>query len=186
MGKSATALFTVLLFTALCVSARADNTVPDKTNKFPQTGRAEAGCERLPLGWTLDGMLQALAPDKPQRPKAVRVLAWQVDEDDRPLRVERVLLWVALRDSRWTLAHLYRHPRDEENSWHVSKVYDAPYIGIDWYSAAPTRDDLEKFLKGTWWHFRPSDGFQILGSEVCKAAWQDSFGGPPWHAYSTK
>jgi hypothetical protein len=145
----------------------------------------------MPQSFKLDNMLDgALGKGERENAQAARVLAWQIDEDDRPLRVESVILWIALADkpaakkpTRWMLAHLYRHPRDE-NEWRISRVYDAPFVGTESYESAPKRAELDRFLKDTWWHFKPLEGFRSLGAEVCRDAWAQAFGAPPWHSYS--
>jgi hypothetical protein len=167
-----------------CARAFADSSVraPVKT-----AGRAEAGCERLPTAWKLDAMNQAAAPHSGSKtPQVARILTWKIEEDDRPLRLETVLMWIQV-EQHWTLAHLYRHPQDGPTAgWHISSVTDVPYRGTDAYDHAPTRADLEQFLKDTWWHFAPRDSFKILDSEVCRDAWRASFAAAPWHTYSAK
>ena len=155
--------------------AHADSTVREQSGG--------SGCGKMPPSWKLEAITAAAAPGEDARALTTRVLAWQIDEDDRPLRVERALVWIAARDKRWILANLYRHPK-ESPEWHISRVYDVPYVGSQSYSAAPKRAQLDEFLKDSWWHFRLDSGWRSLGNEVCRDAWMRSFGEAPWRSYS--
>lgn len=171
----------LLAFLILAGPARADVTVPPAKN-----GNAGvAGCARLPADWKPAEM--ATAATRTDTPiVSAQILAWQVDEDDRPLRVERVLLWLKLRDNGpYMLAHIYRHPKSE-NRWRVSQVYDVPYVGSQSYAKRPGKTELERFIGDSWWHFAATDGFRLLGAEVCAEAWQGAFGKRPWHAYPAR
>ncbi len=174
----------LLLFS--CTTAFADTSVtsPQQTNK---TARAEAGCEKLPASWKLDEMVTiAGARYGVKSAQAARVLAWKIEEDDRPLRIDAVLLWLRV-DKRWGLANLYRHPLDGPNApWHVSMVYDVPYVGEQTFDHAPNRSDLEGFLTDTWWNWEGRSGFKLLDGEVCPEAWKTAFGAAPWHHYTKK
>jgi hypothetical protein len=120
--------------------------------------------------------------------KAARVLIWQTIEDDRPLRLDEAIVWTE-NGGAWTLAHIYRHPLEEDRKWQVSMVFDAEnYSPSRAYGKPPTHAELDKFLQDTWWKFdgRAEDGFKILGSGVCADAYQAAFGEPPWHHYGPK
>ncbi len=165
-------------------AARADTSVsaraPDggaKTGSGAKTG----GCAKLPEGATLDEIVApALRGGAP--PTIARVLAWSAEVDDRPLYLDRALLWLARGDKAFELAHVYRHPRDAK-TWHLSMVYDVPYESQRTFTAPPKRAALESFLTATWWHFAAEGGFRLVAAEVCREAWQASFGAPPWHQY---
>lgn len=169
---------TLALAVALSGTAAA-LAAPPKDNA---AARSASGCARLPAGWKLDEMVAAFGPAKGA---TARVLAWQIDEDSRPLRVESVLLWLERPGGKgYGLVNLYRHPQDKQPSWHLSMVYDAPHVGFVLVRERPDRAVLDKFLVDTWWTFGPRDGFRLMGSEVCAAAWQQAFGKPPWRAYA--
>lgn len=146
---------------------------------------AAAACERLPTGWLAREMIAVFQPYATTR-VTVRVLAWQVDLDDRPLKVERALVWLRFapegKSPFFMLANLYRHP-DAKGSWAKAGVTDVPHTAAERFDREPTRADLDKFLKDTWWYFKPSDGFRMTGSELCARAWQGSFGQAPWRSY---
>lgn len=154
----------------------------------PPRGKAASpgvsGCERLPAAWKLDEMAGAtFARAQREAIASTQVLAWEVDEDDRPLRVEEVLLVVTFRNNSTLLANLYRHPHDRAPAWRVSDVTDVPYVGQEAYAKRPGRKELDRFLSDTWWTFRARDGFKILDKEVCQATWRAIFGEAPWHTY---
>jgi hypothetical protein len=168
----------------LATTARADSSVKD-TSAQAATPR-DAGCERLGPKWKLAEIVEAAVHDKSlsAQVQTARVLAWEITKDDRPLIVERALVWLAFKNKRWTLTHLYHHPQDGPKAdWHVAMVYDVPYVGSDSYGAPPTKAQLDDFLKQTWWHFKPESDWKLVDSEVCAEAWKTAFNAPPWHKY---
>jgi hypothetical protein len=180
----------LMLLAALLASplARADSSVapPAAGDAGERTGGAGLGCERLPASWHGEAMANAAREQlgKAAAPSAVRVLAWQSEKDDRPLYLDSAILWLKLANGSEALAHVYRHPR-EERAWHLSMVYDAPFERLRVFAKRPTRDEVDAFLKRTWWTFHVDSDFTLLGAEVCKDAWQEALGAPPWHAYGT-
>lgn len=172
----------IALVLAFCwpLAARADSSVPPAAKR---PGRAAAGCARLPAEWVPTEIAQAALGDaKAAATATLRVLAWQFDEDDRPLLVHSALVWIQAGQS-WRLAHLYRHPRDVKPSWRISMVTDVPYAGAQSYARAPGRAELDRFLDDTWWRFAPHSGFRLLDAEVCADAWRATFAQPPWRRY---
>lgn len=152
----------------------------------PPTHVDATGC-RVPWDFQLGPMVDVAVPDSASRQRATaRILTWLVEVDERPLVIDRALLWVhehpATHGESWRLVHLYRHPL-EETGWHVAVVYDVPYVGQQIYAAAPHRAALDQFLHDTWWKFRASDGFHVLDAEICAQAWTASIGAPPDHLY---
>lgn len=133
----------------------------------------DARGDRLPLGFESETMLNALFPGQPIDGLEVSVLTWSIEVDDRPLVVDRVILWVE-RQNSWHVAHLYRHPLDpppNRDEWHVAMVYDVPYVGQRSFSHAPSSSDLDLFLKETWWRFEAGGGFRYLDAGICANAW---------------
>jgi len=164
----------LLLLVAVGGRAAADASVAP-------TATSDGGCARLPSGWRLDELARAALRDG-ARPRETVVLAWQIDEDDRPLLIHAAVVWIALADGGVVVANLYRHPRDRDE-WRVSAVYDVPYVGLQRYEKPPTRAELDRFFGDSWWFFRARDGFRRLGAEVCAAAWRRATGRAPWRAY---
>ena len=150
---------------------------------------AHGGCARLPAGWTPDDMGRAVVPDDVRARAAVtvRVLAWQIDKDERPLEVDSALLWIFLESRKsgnsWELAHVYRHPDDPPSKWQMDSVTDVPFTGLQGYTSAPTHEQADTFFTATWWKFKPLDGFKPIGSEVCADAWKTAFHEAPWRSY---
>lgn len=168
------AVASLLLVAALASPAVADSSVVP-------AAQPAGGCERLPSGWRPDELARAALRDGANA-KETLVLAWQIDEDDRPLLIHSALVWIALEGSGVVVANLYRHPRDR-NEWRISAVYDVPYVGLQRYAKPPTRAELDRFFGETWWPFRARDGFRLLGAEVCTAAWRRATGRAPWRTY---
>ena len=163
---------------------------PRTATEAPPAAIDERG-DRVPLSFDPDDLLEVLVEDPAARADTtLRILTWLVEVDDRPLVIDRVIVWLHRhtdgRPDSWQLAHLYRHPLDappDSAAWHVSRVFDVPYVGRAAFPKAPTAADLESFLNDTWWRFRPSDGFWFLDKAVCEHAWQQAIGSPPNHRY---
>ena len=119
-----------------------------------------------PPPWPLADMLRALPFALEAR--AVGVLRWRIQQDDRPLRIEAAILAVQ-GESAWDLANLYRHPA-YENEWRLSQVHDAPHVPFRGYGHPPTEAEIETFLSDSWWTRNDGDRFSTLASG----------GQPPW------
>ncbi len=153
----------------------------------PPTHVDDTGC-RIPWDFAADDLLKAIDPDPASRKSSTaRVLTWLVEVDDRPLLIDRAILWVhhhpANGPDSWRLAHLYRHPLDQRQGWQVSRVYDVPYVGQQSYSSPPRAAELDTFLGDTWWRFAPTDDFRLLDADVCAKAWTDSIDSAQNHRY---
>lgn len=113
--------------------------------------------------------------------KDVRLLAWQTQEDGRPLRFDAALLWVHTNlrtiGEKWLLVKLVRHPLDrdggrqwvtsfEGHSWEPVKVFDI----------RPSNRDVYAFLKDHW-EFSPSGqtvkGSQLTDNGYVAVRWKD-------------
>jgi hypothetical protein len=151
----------------------------------PPPSITDARGDRLPQDFQTDAMLLALRDDGAPVEATARILAWSIEVDDRPLVVDRVILWVRYSNS-WLLAHLYRHPLDSAPNntfWHVARVTDIAYTGQQSYSHAPTVAELDQFLKETWWKFQAEGGFRFLDAGICDDAWKEAMGSPPNHGF---
>jgi hypothetical protein len=153
--------------------------------------QVDASGDRVPVDFLIDEMLADIEPDAATRGTvAARILTWMIDVDERPLVVDRVLLWVHYQPRSgtplWELIHLYRHPLPSETAnrrWHVAMVADAPHVGRKGFAKAPTGSDLDRFLEATWWKFEPDGGFHKLDAQICEHAWKSVIGSPPNHRY---
>jgi hypothetical protein len=146
--------------------------------------------DRVPVSFVVSELLAALDPDGAYTDSTAHILVWKVDVDERPLVVDRVILWVHHRPAQgkpsWLLANLYRHPLDAPTNnerWYVAEVADAPYTGRRAYASPPTSAELDAFLKDSWWEFRATQGFWLLDQGVCKNAWRAAIGRDPNHAF---
>jgi hypothetical protein len=165
----------------------ARSSVERTATDAPPTHIDASGC-RIPWDFVPDDLLSAVAPDPASRKNTTaRILTWLVEVDDRPLLIDRAILWVHHHPTSggdaWQLVHFYRHPLEQRSGWEVARVYDAPYVGQQPYSSAPTAQELDVFLGETWWRFEPTDGFRLLDAGVCAKAWTGAIGSAPNHHY---
>lgn len=107
--------------------------------------------------------------------QAAFLLAARAEEDSRPLYVESALL-LARGPHSWTLAHAYRHRR---GGWQWSAVFDADQVPRRDYDHQPTRPEVEKFVRDTWWKSKSGKGFRLLANAVPAQAWMDGLGFAP-------
>ncbi len=145
----------------------------------------ESRKDRLPQSWSLNELAHA-AMDDGEVAAEVRILIWQIMEDDRPLYVESAIVWFRLEDGCWMLAKLYRHPREPHPPpvWQLALVCDAPQIPRMDFDHAPTNDEIYKFLRDSWWEFAPAGGFRLLDASVCAGAWKTVTGQEPTKFYN--
>ncbi len=131
----------------------------------------------LPEGWKLDEIASAA--------KSVAdltyVLAWKIEEDDRPLRVENCLVLCQLEKGRWSLMALFRHPKDEKPEWEQSRVHVTPEDprrrgGYVWLSRTfdkrPSNKEVYDFMDEFRWRLGADEGFKLLGGKVCADTWE--------------
>jgi hypothetical protein len=146
---------------------------------------ASAACA-VPPGWDVAVMAREVFDFAIQEGN---ILAWKIEEDDRPLRIESAIILIrhipagssAGLALGWPfiLAHVYRHPQDD-NRWHVAMVTDVAYTGMTQFVEQPTAAQLATFLEDTWWTFGARDqDYRLLGAGVCGEAWRALFGVEP-------
>lgn len=154
----------------------------------PDRGR---GADVFPAGWSPSEIAEATPPYGADG--HVHVLAWQVREDKRPLRVETCLVLKDLgKDDghgRWCLAYLYRHPHLEAPAWQVPLVFPPPVRKgravpavpeyCKRFTDRPGNEDVSRFLKGVRWKSRWDDDWKLLGGAVCARAWRSAIGEQP-------
>ena len=117
--------------------------------------------------------------------RQIRVLAWKQTVDDRPLYIDVALMWIEHADHQYTLANVYRHPKDRgDEGWEQSMIFDLPgFQGAITLDHRPTHADLEEFLSHTDFDFGAESDFRLLASGVCGSAWLASFTEAPWHRF---
>jgi hypothetical protein len=134
----------------------------------------------LPRNWKMADIAAAAYPARGGR---VYVLAWQIQQDDRPLRVESCLVVKVSGDGKkYTLTHLYRHPDDKEPKWKLSMLHaigEAGHAGRLYlhsmtFDGRPGNKELYAALKSldVFWQWEPGSGCQFIGCGVCEASWQ--------------
>lgn len=159
--------------------------------KPPQTETNSFG-DRVPVHFGADGMLEAAFEAAKHTDTEARILAWMIEVDDRPLVVERVLLWFRIASKQgapsYRLVNLFRHPlipgaRGKE--WHVWTRSHVP-PGVRSFPAPPTPGDLDDFAGFTDFDYDASDGFTLVDGQVCAGAWNKSFGSAPGRNFPTR
>jgi hypothetical protein len=146
---------------------------------------ASADGDRIPAGWVVEEMVaREINPkDRPHdAPVTARVLLWRVKEDERPLYVEKAIVWVEVREKgakpRWLLLHVFRHPREKgqyDNQWRLAQVADSPVTPLKRFDTPPRSADIREFLKASDWT-EGMTGFRELGAGVCLKGWKAATG----------
>lgn len=178
-----------------------DYSVPPSLPKLPPPSRrgstptiVDADGDRLPADWKLDEMiadlLHASWRDSPQD-LTVRILAWQVIVDERPLLVEQVVLWMHFHPRGqaefWRILYAYRHPREAAphlQGWHRAnrgphsdKAGDALFE-----DEKPDHGIVVRFFNESGWS-ETSSGFTLLDASISAGAWKRAVGKAPGFAY---
>jgi hypothetical protein len=137
----------------------------------------------IPPSWSLAEIQNRARPPYPGR---VHVLAWQIIEDDRPLRVEQCLVLKVLDQDdgsgRWCLSHLYRHPDDETPIWELSQVchYKAQrQIHSKRLKQPPSNETIYASLHDVAWKFDLDAGWKSVDCRVCEKTWLAAVGEKP-------
>ncbi len=140
---------------------------------------APHGRERaLPPGLT-NALARDIALDLPESGlRQVHVLATKLEEDDRPLRVERALVLTELNRGRWEFWYLSRNPKGgrERSAWTPHYVTDSTQRGWKSLDHRPTAEDVEGFLKLSGWTFSAEPPFRLLRGEIFQEAWKSALG----------
>jgi hypothetical protein len=114
------------------------------------------------------------------------LLAFGAQVDDRPLYVESALIAVTTTDGTWRLAYAYRHPKDTypgADVWTLSTITDVHQSPSRDYRRRPSKEEVECFLRDSWWKFRPSKGFRLVRGRVFSETWKKVLGYRPDHRF---
>jgi hypothetical protein len=169
---------------------RADAAPTDRPPPGQGSDAIGAPADRLPPGWNADAIVaEATRFDASRR---AAILAWRIEEDDRPWRVERALVWVELfgpqaPQKRFGLMAFARTPNEGPPSraptgWRLPQHHHGEPIAIEWYAGPPDASQVDRFLAGIWRDFSfkaPSNGFKTLDAAVCRRAWRTHLGQVP-------
>lgn len=139
---------------------------------------------RLPA-WDLEALyetarLLACAPgDAP-----VRLMAWFVMEDDRPLRNDNALLLVEdakASPPRYSLVTVYRHATNHE--WNTIGSFHDRREPVRTHDHRPTRAEVDAFLDQAEWTFADAWG-KVIAGNVVDSEWQAATGEAPWRSFA--
>jgi hypothetical protein len=148
----------------------------------------------LPRAWSFDEIAKQTPPYGAEG--RVYVLAWEVIEDDRPLRVESCLVLKVLdKESdygRWCLAHLYRHPHEKKPEWRLSMTHVSGKKGTKYYpgldlmhakrfKTRPGNKELYAALsfEDVNWRFELDAGWKFVSCCLCEKSWEAAIGERP-------
>lgn len=129
----------------------------------------------------------ALGVEPQPKVKEMRVLAWDESARDATEIVDQALLWIETESDGFVIAAV-RSLHDDAPTWEVAEVEEKAdqhaFPGTVTMAAAPTHDQLERFLNQSKWSWAGIEDYKLLGSSVCADAWTKSFGEPPWHTFT--
>jgi hypothetical protein len=113
---------------------------------------------------------------------AAHLLAWNVIEDDRPLRNHNAVFAVehATLPSRpkWSIVVMYRHATNQW--WNIALSFHSPKRPVRSFSHAPSAGEISGMLDENEWQFAASHhGFRLLAGNVIDPLWGLVAGEPP-------
>jgi len=128
----------------------------------------------------------------------VYVLAWKFIEDDRPLRVDSLLVLKVLANNEgYHLANLYRHPTDRKPEWKLSMTHVSGEEGTKYYPGLmlfhdkvfperPGNEELYASLspEEVNWTFELEEGWKCISCGVCEKNWQEAIGEAPARSFA--
>jgi hypothetical protein len=145
----------------------------------------------LPRSWNFEEIAKKTPPYGDQG--RVYVLAWKVEEDGRPFRVESCLVLKVIEDKEgYLLAHLYRHPNDEEPKWDLSTLHVSGEKGTKYFPGLEIHHD-KKFkdrprnkdiydslsIEELGWSFAQESDWKFVSCCVCEKSWEEAVGEKP-------
>lgn len=99
--------------------------------------------------------------------KDIKIIKWKIEVDERPLYIESAIV-IGMYNNKWALIHVFKHPKAKKKAkWHISIIFDALHTRFETYKRLPTKKELEKFEKDTWWTDMPRKGFRLIGFGIC-------------------
>ena len=184
---STLAIFALCTFSFAC--PRMKFVKPKSVPIKPVTSKAVPN--ELPRSWSIEEIGKESPPYGAEG--RVYVLAWQILEDDRPMRVESCLvLQIFEKEQEYTLSHLYRHPDAKKPEWQLSMTHVSGEKGTKYYpglwlfhakrfKARPTNKDIYRALsmEEVNWRFELEKGWRFVGCGVCEKSWEEAIGERP-------
>jgi hypothetical protein len=147
----------------------------------------------VPRSWSRKEIHEAALPPASG---AAYVLAWQIVEDERPLRVESCLVLTLTKNEKgkqvWCLTHLYRHPAEEKPRWRLSMSHLTGAKGTKYwpglwlwhykqFNSRPSNKEVYAALspEEVNWSFTLDTGWRYVSCGVCEKTWQAALGEKP-------
>jgi hypothetical protein len=142
----------------------------------------------LPDGWRLQDIHEAMPPNNPGG--KTYVLAWKIEEDERPLRLEHCLALKHTEEpggDRWVIACLYRQPT-LRNLWQVAVRAAAPDMAFperaelrqtEYFTSRPTNQQVYDFIDFVHWTFGADEDWKLIDGRVCEQTWTSAVGEKP-------
>jgi hypothetical protein len=154
----------------------------------------ESSLDELPKSWDADEIAEQTPPYAAEG--RVYVLAWKVEGDDRPFRVESCLVLKVLQEDdgygRWCLAHLYRHPAEDRPQWRLATTHFSGAKGTKYwpdlevfhakrFKDRPGNKEVYASLsrEEVGWRFEAEAGMKLLRGGTCEKNWQAALGEKP-------
>jgi hypothetical protein len=165
---------------------------PERRGEIPTIINADG--DRIPAGWSPEeialSVTHASWRDNPAD-LTVRMLAWQIEIDDRPLLVEQAILWIHFhppgKTELWRLVSVYRHPRETRpflQGWRITYLA-SPHsgkVGLVNYEEKPDSATVVRFFNDSGWE-EDTAGFTLIDGEIGAGAWKRATGAAPGFAY---
>jgi len=129
-------------------------------------------------GWSYEAMVRGLQQYLEPRNKVenlrVRLLAWKIEEDRRPLLIDSAILWASFDSQdgkRWVLSHCFRHPREYPDLWADSTPMDVRYSETLVLTRPPTNADVYGLVSHSQ-YWGPSDPeYTVHSARVRDKTW---------------
>ncbi|HJZ56457.1 MAG TPA: hypothetical protein VKE74_15940 [Gemmataceae bacterium] len=163
---------------------------PEDSPPQPPAKKALSRDKEPPKEWDRKAIAKAMPYPWDDGP--VSILAWQVREDDRPLRVTECLTVKRLvrpnnASERWALGSLYLDRKDNK-TWEQGTIWLTPdprgkappaIWGYQCYVERPTPADVRRFLEERGRTFGPEGDWKLVDGGVCGKAWRAALGWDP-------
>lgn len=117
---------------------------------------------------------------------AVRLMAWYVMEDSRPLRNDNALMLVedaTAEPPRFSLVSVYRHATNHE--WNTIGSFHDRREPVRTFDHRPTRAEVDAFMDQAEWTF--ADGWgRVIAGNVVDEEWRAATGEAPWRGFAAE
>ncbi len=153
---------------------------------FVGEGRANAVIAKVPpRSWrAFELVKEAAGITGKVRVEQAHILAWKIEEDERPWRLERALVCGRFRVEgregvRHVLAEMVRTPMRDKPQWGVYMIKCPRVVHRYFPARAPNNLSIEHFVNDFGFSTRPLEGYRLLGGGVNVRAWRAVTGEEP-------